>query len=164
LSTLGRGAVGNQVIGGWWWGLWITPAPTMPTSVRQTCRIAEPSDNSHLYLYRIVTQSRLGAHPRCSGLRMKQVRLANRSTSRPTLSANKKGSWPTISANSLQTTLRTKRQCKEHSLIPVFQEKDCFGLNRRHIQCFKYQYPEINHRAKRSFNLEITGRKAGEGD
>jgi hypothetical protein len=36
---------------------------------------------------------------RCSGLRMKQVRLANRSIARPTLSANKKDSWPTISAN-----------------------------------------------------------------
>src|SRR5262249_24792693 len=36
--------IAYQVFGGWWWGLWITPAPTMPTSVRQTCRIAEPSD------------------------------------------------------------------------------------------------------------------------
>src|SRR5215510_8424145 len=56
--------LGNQVFGGWWWGLWINPAPTMPTSVRQTCRIAQTSDNSHWYLYRRVTPSRLGAHPR----------------------------------------------------------------------------------------------------
>jgi hypothetical protein len=122
---------------------------------------------SRLWLWTCL-QARSG-QATCSGLRTKQLRLANRRISWPTLSANKKDSWPTISANgpaisanSLQTTLRTKSQCKEHSLAPVFQEKDCFGLNRRYIQRFKYQYPEINHRAKRSFNLETVGREHAE--
>src|SRR5262249_23591397 len=56
----------SRVPGDWRMVAWPVdnPTPTMSTSVRQTCRIAEPSDNSYLYLCRIVTQSGLGAHPR----------------------------------------------------------------------------------------------------
>jgi hypothetical protein len=61
-------------------------------------------------------------------------------------------------ANSLPTTCRTNRHCKERPQILYIQSKGHSTFYWRHTHRFKRGFSEINHRVKRSFTLETAYR------